>query len=80
MYSITYPSLRDNNTLRKFLVAEVLCVAEELKQRWMEERMAASDGSLLQTEGGAEACQAASGQRVEARENPTGQNPSTEMS
>lgn len=41
--------------------------------------MAASDGSLLQTEGGAEARQAASGQRVEARENPTGQNPSTEM-
>ncbi|XP_075901384.1 small RNA 2'-O-methyltransferase isoform X2 [Nelusetta ayraudi] len=78
LYSITYPSLRDNNTLRKFLVAEVLCFAEELKQRWMEERMAASDGSLLQTEGGAEAHQAASGQRVEARENPTACGPEDE--
>lgn len=75
--SITYPSLRDNNTLRRFLVAEVLSFAEELKQRWMEERMeermAESEDSLPQTEGGAEACQAVLGQRVEARDKPTGQ-------
>lgn len=41
--------------------------------------MAEGDGSLRHTEGGAEACQRMPGQRVEARENPAGQNPSTEM-
>ncbi|XP_061635838.1 small RNA 2'-O-methyltransferase isoform X1 [Phyllopteryx taeniolatus] len=36
LYSVTYPSLRDNNILRKFLVSELLCWAEKLKKEWLE--------------------------------------------
>ncbi|KAG7239940.1 hypothetical protein INR49_028135 [Caranx melampygus] len=48
LYSINYPSLRDNNTLRRVLVSEVLYWAEKLTGGWMEER----DGAytLCQTE------------------------------
>lgn len=38
LYCIRYPSLRDNNTLRRFLVSEVLYWAEELKDIWMEKK------------------------------------------
>nr|XP_015826573.2 small RNA 2'-O-methyltransferase isoform X1 [Nothobranchius furzeri] len=38
LYSVKYPSLRDNNTLRRVLVSEVLYWAEQLKNRWMEEK------------------------------------------
>ncbi|XP_004068095.2 small RNA 2'-O-methyltransferase isoform X1 [Oryzias latipes] len=37
LYHINYPSLRDNNTLRRVLVSEVLYQAEQLKVRWIEE-------------------------------------------
>lgn len=77
VYSIKYPSLRDNNMLRRFLVPEVLRFAEELKQRWLAERMAEGSGSLLQTEGGAQACWTASGQGVERRDNPSACVPET---
>lgn len=37
LYHINYPSLRDNNTLRRVLVSEVLYQVEQLKVRWAEE-------------------------------------------
>ncbi|CAB1419902.1 unnamed protein product [Pleuronectes platessa] len=36
--SINYPSLCDNNILRRVLVSEVLFGAEKLKSRWMEKK------------------------------------------
>lgn len=74
MYSINYPSLRDNNMLRRVLVAEVLYSAEELKQRWMEEEMAQRKDCLCQTEGGAEECLRTSEKRIKAKEKHTGNN------
>uniref|UniRef100_A0A8D3BDF9 Small RNA 2'-O-methyltransferase n=1 Tax=Scophthalmus maximus TaxID=52904 RepID=A0A8D3BDF9_SCOMX len=44
LYSINYPSLRDNNILRRVLVSEVLCWTEELKSRWMEETTKRNEG------------------------------------
>ncbi|XP_061594976.1 small RNA 2'-O-methyltransferase [Cololabis saira] len=38
LYTINYPSLHDNNTLRKVLVGEVIYWAEQIKNRWMEEK------------------------------------------
>ncbi|XP_060934147.1 small RNA 2'-O-methyltransferase [Limanda limanda] len=38
LYSINYPSLRDNNILQRVLVSEVLSGAEKLKSRWMEKK------------------------------------------
>lgn len=56
LYSINYPSLCDNNILRRVLVSEVLYWAEKLKSRWIErdtdERRVVS--ALCQTEGGGE--------------------------
>ncbi|XP_068599551.1 small RNA 2'-O-methyltransferase [Brachionichthys hirsutus] len=43
LYSVNYPSLRDNNILRRVLVSEALYCAEKLKQGWVEER---TDGRL----------------------------------
>uniref|UniRef100_A0A3B4YNB8 Small RNA 2'-O-methyltransferase n=1 Tax=Seriola lalandi dorsalis TaxID=1841481 RepID=A0A3B4YNB8_SERLL len=56
LYSINFPSLRDNNTLRKVLVSEVLYWAEKLKSGWMEERTGEWSGaySLCQTAAGGE--------------------------
>ncbi|KAK7939299.1 hypothetical protein WMY93_002625 [Mugilogobius chulae] len=34
LYRINYPSLKDNNVLRRVLLCEVLFWAEELKRRW----------------------------------------------
>ncbi|CAG5863322.1 unnamed protein product [Menidia menidia] len=39
LYCMNYPSLQDNNTLRRVVVSEVLYQAEQIKNRWMEERM-----------------------------------------
>uniref|UniRef100_A0A3B5A2J6 Small RNA 2'-O-methyltransferase n=1 Tax=Stegastes partitus TaxID=144197 RepID=A0A3B5A2J6_9TELE len=52
LYSIKYPSLRDNNTLRRVLVSEVLYSAEKLKDRWLEEKTGNRDGTQCQTEEG----------------------------
>ncbi|XP_037553750.1 small RNA 2'-O-methyltransferase [Nematolebias whitei] len=38
LYSVNYPSLHDNNTLRRVLVSEVLYWAEQLKNRWIQEK------------------------------------------
>lgn len=56
LYRVNYPSLCDNNILRRVLVSEVLYGAEKLKNRWMEEQ---ADGicdavALCQTEGAGE--------------------------
>uniref|UniRef100_A0A8C7WTA2 Small RNA 2'-O-methyltransferase n=1 Tax=Oryzias sinensis TaxID=183150 RepID=A0A8C7WTA2_9TELE len=50
LYHINYPSLRDNNTLRRVLVSEVLYQAEQLKVRWIEEN--SGGRCLCQTSGG----------------------------
>uniref|UniRef100_A0A3Q1GDG1 Small RNA 2'-O-methyltransferase n=1 Tax=Acanthochromis polyacanthus TaxID=80966 RepID=A0A3Q1GDG1_9TELE len=57
LYSVNYPSLRDNNMLRKVLVSEVLGSAANLMSRWLEEKTTGNgDGAvpLCQTEGGGE--------------------------
>lgn len=36
LYSVKYPTLRDNNVLRRVLVSEVLFWAERMKSRWIE--------------------------------------------
>ncbi|XP_019720304.1 small RNA 2'-O-methyltransferase isoform X1 [Hippocampus comes] len=36
LYSVTYPSLRDHNILRKTLVSELLYWAEKMKNEWLE--------------------------------------------
>uniref|UniRef100_A0AAZ1XKG5 Small RNA 2'-O-methyltransferase n=1 Tax=Oreochromis aureus TaxID=47969 RepID=A0AAZ1XKG5_OREAU len=55
LYSINYPSLCDNNILRRVLVSEVLYWAEKLKNRWMEEQAGGicDAVALCQTEEGA---------------------------
>ncbi|XP_076580336.1 small RNA 2'-O-methyltransferase isoform X2 [Chaetodon auriga] len=63
LYSINYPSLRDNNILRRVLVSEVLYWAEKLKRRWMEEKTGERDE--------AEECLRASEQRIEMEEKQT---------
>ncbi|XP_071781331.1 small RNA 2'-O-methyltransferase [Centroberyx gerrardi] len=54
LYSIAYPSLRDNNVLRRILVSEVLYWAEQLKRGWMEEKTGEGEeaSALCQTQGG----------------------------
>lgn len=42
LYSVNYPSLRDNNILRRVLVNEVMFWAENLKKRFVE-RVAEKD-------------------------------------
>lgn len=77
LYSINYPSLRDNNMLRRVLVAEVLYSAEELKRRWMEEKMVQRNDSLCQTEEGAEECLTTSEKCIKTKEKHTGKNPNS---
>ncbi|XP_041792061.1 small RNA 2'-O-methyltransferase [Chelmon rostratus] len=74
LYSINYPSLRDNNILRRVLASEVLYWAEKLKRRWMEEKTGERDDgyTLSQTEGGAEECVRASEQCMGMEEKQTG--------
>jgi len=56
LYCVNYPSLRDNNTLRRVVVSEVLYWAEHIKNRWMEEKTGKKNDAftLCQTEGGME--------------------------
>ncbi|XP_070816614.1 small RNA 2'-O-methyltransferase [Chaetodon trifascialis] len=77
LYSINYPSLRDNNILRRVLVSEVLYWAEKLKRRCMEEKTGKRDEAymLSQTEEGAEECLRASEQCMEMEEKQTGEHP-----
>ncbi|KAI9517615.1 hypothetical protein NQZ68_004837 [Dissostichus eleginoides] len=43
LYSIIYPSLHDNNILRRVLVCEVVYWAEKLKRRWIAEETGERD-------------------------------------
>ncbi|XP_040040846.2 small RNA 2'-O-methyltransferase isoform X2 [Gasterosteus aculeatus] len=43
LYSKIFPSLRDNNILRRVLASEVLCWAEKLGRRWVEEKTGVKD-------------------------------------
>ncbi|XP_029905703.1 small RNA 2'-O-methyltransferase [Myripristis murdjan] len=53
LYSITYPSLHDNNILRRTLVSELLYWSEELKRRWMQGSGEWDEASALyETKGG----------------------------
>ncbi|XP_053286778.1 small RNA 2'-O-methyltransferase [Pleuronectes platessa] len=54
--SINYPSLCDNNILRRVLVSEVLFGAEKLKSRWMEKKSGEGKASYapIETEEGEE--------------------------
>ncbi|XP_071397569.1 small RNA 2'-O-methyltransferase [Centroberyx affinis] len=56
LYSIAYPSLRDNNILQRVLVSEVLYWAEQLKRGWLEEKTGEGEeaSALCQTQGGGE--------------------------
>nr|XP_033476764.1 small RNA 2'-O-methyltransferase isoform X1 [Epinephelus lanceolatus] len=67
LYSVNYPSLHDNNILRRVLVSEVLYWAEKLKSRWMEER---TGESQRQAEDGEE-CFGASERHMEMGEKQT---------
>ncbi|KAI3368521.1 hypothetical protein L3Q82_025529, partial [Scortum barcoo] len=70
LYSINYPSLRDNNILRRVLVSEVLYCAEKLKRRWMEKKSdeRGDTYTLCQAERGGQECLRASKLRMEMEE------------
>ncbi len=78
LYSINYPSLRDNNILRRVLVSEVLYWAEKLKRRWMEETTGERDDTdtPCQTEGGGDECLRVSERHMEMEEK-TGEHPNS---
>ncbi|XP_041647381.1 small RNA 2'-O-methyltransferase [Cheilinus undulatus] len=48
VYSKIYPSLHDNNILRRVLVTEVLSWAEKLKRRWIGDKTNVKDDSYTQ--------------------------------
>ncbi|KAM7387681.1 hypothetical protein PAMP_023903 [Pampus punctatissimus] len=57
LYSINYPSLRDNNILRRVLVSEVVYWAEKLKRGWMEKKTGEKDAfTRCYTVDGGEEC------------------------
>lgn len=74
LYSINYPSLRDQNILRRVLVSEVLYWAEKLKGRWLEQKRDYSF-TLCQTEGRGEECLGVSERRMEMENKQTGEHP-----
>lgn len=53
LYSVNYPSLRDNNILRRVLVSEVMFWAEKLKKRFMEKMVDKGEDAEPQTDVGA---------------------------
>ncbi|XP_038571133.1 small RNA 2'-O-methyltransferase [Micropterus salmoides] len=70
LYSINYPSLRDQNILRRVLVSEVLYWAEKLKGRWLEQKRDYSF-TLCQTERRGEECLGVSERRMEMENKQT---------
>nr|XP_046246860.1 small RNA 2'-O-methyltransferase [Scatophagus argus] len=72
LYSINYPSLRDNNILRRVLVSEVVFWAEKLKKRCLEKTGERDDTRrLCLTEGGMNECLSMSERRMEMEEKLT---------
>ncbi|XP_034564306.1 small RNA 2'-O-methyltransferase isoform X2 [Notolabrus celidotus] len=47
LYTVNYPSLHDNNILRRVLVSEVIYWTEKLKRRWREVRTEERDESIV---------------------------------
>ncbi|CAJ1061141.1 small RNA 2'-O-methyltransferase isoform X2 [Xyrichtys novacula] len=82
LYSITYPSLHDNNILRRVLVAEVLGWTEKLKSRYTEKGNEERDNNdtTCQTEGGRDerlsssACGAETNYLMDHRDRRTAEN------
>ncbi|KAM7013154.1 small RNA 2'-O-methyltransferase [Tautogolabrus adspersus] len=72
LYSINYPSLHDNNILRRVLVTEVLYWAEKLKRRWIEEKTGERDDCYTQCQAeGGDQCLRSSEQDMEMQEKQT---------
>ncbi|KAK5869561.1 hypothetical protein PBY51_024267 [Eleginops maclovinus] len=73
LYSINYPSLHDNNILRRVLVSEVVYWVEQLKRRWIAEQTGNRDEavSLCQAEGEGEECFGTSERHVDTGETQT---------
>ncbi|XP_054458915.1 small RNA 2'-O-methyltransferase [Anoplopoma fimbria] len=73
LYSKNYPSLHDNNILRRVLATEVLYWAEKLRIRWVEEKTGERYNAytLCQAEGEGEECHRASEQHLEVEEKQT---------
>ncbi|XP_068581123.1 small RNA 2'-O-methyltransferase isoform X2 [Cebidichthys violaceus] len=70
LYSKNYPSLHDNNVLRRVLVMEVLYWAEQLRRRWVEEETGQRDDADTPrpAEGDGEEYHRASEQHLEMEE------------
>ncbi|XP_069376472.1 small RNA 2'-O-methyltransferase isoform X2 [Paralichthys olivaceus] len=68
LYSVNYPSLRDNNILRRVLVSEVVCWTEKLK-RWMGKKSGEGNVyyTLFETEEGEEGVEEQTVCRAEMR-------------
>ncbi|KAJ4943720.1 hypothetical protein JOQ06_006218 [Pogonophryne albipinna] len=73
LYSIIYPSLHDNNILRRVLMCEVVYWAEKLKRRWIAEETGERDDTdyLCQAEGEGGECFRASERHVDTEETQT---------
>ncbi|KAK5930477.1 hypothetical protein CgunFtcFv8_026706 [Champsocephalus gunnari] len=73
LYSIIYPSLHDNNILRRVLMCEVVYWAEKLKRRWIAEETGERDDTddLCQAEGEGGECFRASERHVDPEETQT---------
>ncbi|XP_074491153.1 small RNA 2'-O-methyltransferase isoform X1 [Sebastes fasciatus] len=71
LYSINYPSLHDNNILRRVVVSEVSYWAEKLKTRWIEEKTGGGDATDTQAEGEGEECLRALERHLEIEEKET---------
>ncbi|XP_070688348.1 small RNA 2'-O-methyltransferase [Pempheris klunzingeri] len=77
LYSVNYPSLQDNNILRRVLVSEVLYWAEKMRRGCTEERTSKRNDAYRETEGGGEESIGASQQHVEMEEKQTACGDST---
>ncbi|XP_031715505.1 small RNA 2'-O-methyltransferase isoform X2 [Anarrhichthys ocellatus] len=71
LYSKNYPSLHDNNILRRVLATEVLYWAEQLRRRWVEEETGQGDDADTPAEGEGKECHRVSEQHLEMEEKQT---------
>lgn len=74
MYSVKYPSMRDNNILRRVLVGEVLFWTQRLRSRWESDKSFERDKDCTRNEGERGGNDCLSVQHEEAREEQTGEN------
>uniref|UniRef100_A0A3P8X055 Small RNA 2'-O-methyltransferase n=1 Tax=Cynoglossus semilaevis TaxID=244447 RepID=A0A3P8X055_CYNSE len=71
---VKYPSMRDNNILRRVLVGEVLCWTQRLRSRWESDKSFERDKDCTWNEGERGGNDCLSVQHEEAREEQTGEN------